>query len=139
VRCPALDSPFFRATICLPPMPRDLRPPPFFRDACKVASARKDNYSHPGREIMRRLGELCPDDLELESWDAKCNDLYQACERNDRASIVRWFGTNLPGCINLVQTRARPKFVDGVLEGWADRQNARQSSGRVTCHLKETV
>ena len=102
-----------------------VRAPLFFREACKLAGRRKLslNYSYPGYEILERLGDLCPDDAAPEAWDAVCDELHQACAANDRDAILRWFAAHLPGCLCLIQTRARPKFVDGVIAGWAARQS----------------
>ena len=73
-------------------------------------------FDHPGRELMRHVRTLVPDDVDDEDWSQVCDQLDIALGNRDLRPALRWFLDYFPRCMALVPRRRRTRFLMGVLQ-----------------------
>lgn len=95
--------------------------PSFFRALCSEASRGGSmGYARAGYELARHADNLAPDVSEMSEWLPEVEKLNSLCESDDRAGIYAWFVQHYPRCMELVPSRRREQFVDGVLSAAED-------------------
>ncbi len=104
--------------------------PAFFRGLCRDArSGGRGGYKAAGHELARHVGDLVEGDgpeVELEElagllFPRSPDDPKQiAYVRRDDEAVWAWFQREFPRCMDLVPTRRRGKFLEGVYQAADD-------------------
>jgi predicted transcriptional regulator len=107
--------------------------PSFFQASCMEAQQGGENgYRWAGHTLARHGGEL----LELSYSDAeevadKLDELAEALHTEpDEANVLTWFDREFPKCMELVPSRRRGQFVQGVAEAYEEGLLPMWSKGR---------
>src|SRR4051812_16133513 len=100
--------------------------PTYFRAQCATAKAGgSSGYDRAAYELTRHLPELQPYSMDEDEWHRRLDAFEKLMDddmqrQGDQDSILSWFDTNLPRCMDLVPPRRRDSFVAGVRKCYED-------------------
>jgi hypothetical protein len=91
--------------------------PPFFRALCETASAGGGHsYVLAGEELAHHVDCGVIAEEHVGNWKQVKGDLLEAARKYDRQAVLRWFDEHCSACMELVPSRRRDGFVDGVVK-----------------------
>lgn len=99
--------------------------PSFFRYLVADAASGRGGveYSLPGFELARHSYDLLSTAYDLddpEEVNRRYDELLKLIHVADEQRVLQWYERNFPACMELVPSRRRQKFVDGVFDSYAE-------------------
>lgn len=104
--------------------------PAFFRGLCNEArSGGRGGYKAAGHELARHVSNLVEGDDPAAKLDELASLLFPctaddplriAYVRRDHDALWAWFKRDFPRCMDLVPTRRRRKFLEGIYQAADD-------------------
>lgn len=96
--------------------------PTFFRAACATAqSGGEFGYDNAGFALAGALESLVPYDAEGGEWDDALEELRESARAEDYEAVIAWFKNSMPKCLELVPSRRRERFAEGVCRYEAEK------------------
>ena len=98
--------------------------PTWFRASCFEAEAQRvpGGYATPAYKLACSLANEAPYDVEDDAWTGRIERLCETCGADDREGIWDWFCAHLPKFMELVPSRRKARFVDGVIRAYEDER-----------------
>jgi hypothetical protein len=92
--------------------------PSFFRALCFEATrGGESGYSGAGWALLHNLPTLVEGDTN-EDIGAKLDELAIHLRDREDLAVIDWLKRELPRCMDLVPTRRRDQFLNGIYESW---------------------
>lgn len=100
--------------------------PPLFQQRCETAArGGHQGYDNAGWELARHLKDWMPHGTPDEEWRHALLNLDRFIRHRNEPTIIDWFRTYYPACMELVPRRRWAQFARGVLAAARDRQTPR--------------
>lgn len=92
--------------------------PAYFRRCCEDAAHDRvpNGYFHPGHELVRHIGQHCPDSCPTEHWKIERDALSELVGARQHTAVLGWFAGHFPLCMAMVPRRRRDTFLAGVYQ-----------------------